>query len=211
MPPARLRLPVAAWLGLLLVALPRPAAAGKGETVARLFDSATPLRSLGKFLSTYIGECKDPFERVECERHAAEQRQRYAGTLLRVRLPDRHGRLLRVVRDLGGGKVKLALTPFFDASGYGLSRRPPRRFDRQGNPRVPLLPLRVRLPEGVGVRDLALALGSGNARIELVFRPRRRYVVQRPRRAPVQGVAAEFLGIRVTDRRTGRVLFERRL
>lgn len=175
---------------------------------ARSFDAlqkkATAVTSLGSFLEDFVGECRDASERASCERNAKVQRKKLAGRLLYVRLPDRHSRLLQVSRELPDGRLRLALTPFFDAAGYGLSRGRPKRLDRRGNPRVRLVPLTVTLPDGLDRRRFELAMRTGNLRLELLFVPRSTWKLGRR----AEGVAATFRGLRITESRTGRTVAE---
>ncbi|RMG11657.1 MAG: hypothetical protein D6729_17720 [Deltaproteobacteria bacterium] len=193
---------------LLFLVLLLPLPAGAEPTFEALAARAHALKSLRSFLESYVGECTDPFERAPCEANARRIRSELTGKLLRVRLPDAHGRLFRVVRELRGGRLQMVLTPFFGAGGYGLAARRPKGTDARGNPRVALLPFRIRLPEGMGRRDLERMLSTGNARIELLFRPRKVFTLRRRRGGPVRGVQAKLVGVRIRDRRSDRLAVE---
>ena len=182
-------------------------------TVARpSFDAlkakATAVEDLGHFLDDYVGDCAHSPDRRACARHAAAHRRSLKGHLFYTRLPDAMSRLLRVGPELGGGKVRLYLTPVFGGSGYGLTRGRPHGLDRRGNPRMRLVPLTARLPDGMSRRSLDLAVQTQNVTLELIFRPGRIWHLSgHGHRAA--GVAARFAGLRIENARSGAVVVSR--
>lgn len=188
---------------ILLAATLLPAVPGEARpSFDALKAKATPISDLGHFLETYVGDCKNPLEKRECEKNAATHRKAMRGHLLYAMLPDRMSRLLRLGRDLGGGRVRIMVTPMFGASGYGLTRGRPHHLDRGGHPRVGLLPITGHLPDGMDLRSLNLAIQTENVRIELLFVPRRPWHLHGHGHS-VEGVSATFKGLRISSARTG--------
>jgi hypothetical protein len=186
-----------------------PVSARAAPDFEALKARAERLESLGAFLKSYVGSCRgDVYERRECKRNVKAARRRWAGKLLHVRLADRHGRLVQVVRELPSGDLRLALTPFFDEAGYGLCRGRAPHFDRAGNPRVALLPFTLRLPEGLSRRSLELQLRSGNVSLEILFKAKRAWRVPRKGESAAEGVSARLVGLRLKSARTGEVIGE---
>ena len=182
-------------------------------TVARpSFDAlkakATAVEDLGHFLDDYVGDCAHSADRRSCARNAAAHRHGLTGRLFYTRLPDAMSQLLQVGEDLGGGRVRLYLTPVFGGSGYGLTRGRPHRLDRRGNPRMRLLPMTARLPDGMSRRSLDLAVHTQNVTLELLFRPGRIWRLG-SHGHHAAGVAARFAGLRIKDARSGAVLVSR--
>jgi len=186
----------------------RASAEGPGR-FEQLKEKASSAGSLGAFLNGFVGSCKgDRFEQRDCERRLASARKEKRGKLVYLRLPERHASLIRLLRALPDGSLTLGLTPFFDADGYGLSRNKAPKFDRKGNPRAALLSFQVRLPESVSQRNFELLLRSRNLRLELLLRPTKAWKVKRRGEEAAQGVAAKFVGLRLSSARSGEPLGE---
>lgn len=193
--------------GLLLVAavtlLPHPAAAKK--SYAQLAEKAEALKGLGTFLKSYVGDCHggDEYDQRDCRTNTKNLRKGYTGKLLSVRLSDKHGQLLQVVKEISDTRLKLGLTPFFDAIGYALSKGKP-KLDRRGRPRLRLMIFSVDLPDGMDRRKLELLMRSGNVKMELLFVPTGAWKLKKD----MEGVKARFRGLRITSARTGDLIGE---
>ncbi|MDF1562293.1 MAG: DUF6066 family protein [Deltaproteobacteria bacterium] len=194
-------------LPILLVA-PLKAEAG-GASFEDLKEKAEKIESLGNFLKNYVGVCKgDPFEVRDCRASTQKARQKFAGKLLHVRLSDSHGQLVQVAGELPSGALRMAVTPFFDAAGYGLCKDKAPKFDKGGSPRMRLLPFTIEPPEDLNRRNLELQLRSGNVKMELLFKVKSAWKAKRPGDEDAEGIAATFKGLRLTSARTGEVIGE---
>ncbi len=192
-------------LALVLAASAGPAAA---RDFSALASTAEKLESLEPFLARYVGRCTDPIERRACEANVAAARRAVAGKIFTVRVTDAAA-LVRP-RLEGANSFLLLVTPFVDGGGFALSHGAPARQDAEGHPLVGLIPIRGSLPPGTLDLEFQGPFRTGAIELEIVFRPERTWKLPRKgERGNLEGVAAQFLGIRVLDARTGNEIASR--
>lgn len=163
---------------------------------------AQRLDSLSGFLEKYIGDCKDPYERAQCEQHVKEARRSWQGKTLLVTLGDRAAESMQAQAD--GGQFRILFTPFIDGGGYALTHGQPSGQDSQGRPRIGYLVLKGTLPSSVSDMDFQSAFRTGNVTVELVFRPQGTWKMKRRHEEGYyEGVKAKFVGVRLVNARTG--------
>jgi hypothetical protein len=185
---------------LLLLASPLVAAAGDARFEA-LRERAEPVTSLELFLSRYVGQCTDPFERRTCEANVASERRSVAGRMFAVRITEA---ATLVKAELRGDGYLILLTPFVDGGGFALTHGAPARQDPAGHPLIGFIPIQGKLPPGVMDLEFQSPFRTGAVELEIVFRPERTWKLKRKgERGFYEGVAARFLGVRVVDGRTG--------
>ncbi|MFI5388018.1 MAG: DUF6066 family protein [Fimbriimonadales bacterium] len=178
---------------------------GAEDAFAKIRDRAKQLTGLGPFLDRYIGHCDDPFSKVECLRNAANARHETEGKLQYLILDDRAAEMIHPAAfDPKENQYRLDMTPYFEADGRSLTEGTPKSQDEQGRPRVALLPIWAKLPEGATPMDLERLFRTGNVRVQIIFKPLG--IWKMPRRdkiGTIEGVKARFVAIRLSDARTG--------
>jgi hypothetical protein len=186
-------------LPLVLVLGALPARAGDGFEALR--HRAERVESLQGFLSRFVGECKDPYEKRACEKNVQAARRSFEGKVLVARVAD-GAELVRA--ESQGEHFRIFLTPFIDGGGYALTHGAPVGQDSAGRPRIGFVVLRGELPPGVGDMEWRSAFRTGSVEMEVVFRPEGTWKMKRKDSAGwYEGVKARFLGVRLLDPRTG--------
>lgn len=190
-------------LSAVVLALPvAPAHAGDGfET---LTAAAEKIDALEPFLARYLGRCDDVYTRRACELNVAAARRAVAGKTFAVRVPDA---ATLVKAALANGRFVLLVTPFIDGGGWALTHGAPTGQDREGHPRVGLIPIKGTLPPGTMDMEFESPFRTGAVELEIVFRPEKVWKLRRKgEKGDFEGVAARFLGLRVVDARTGNTI-----
>jgi|JI10StandDraft_1071094.scaffolds.fasta_scaffold469110_2 hypothetical protein len=166
-------------------------------------SDAAPIKSLGRFLEQYVGDCEseDPeFDKRGCEAAAASAREGMAGKLLRLELDDPSEVLAFADWDARRSAFRLHFTPFLSDRGVGLSAGKPTGLTPAGQPIVKNIPLWVPLPKGEAEFGFRRQLERGMVRLEIIFKPGKVWAMQRRGESPVRGVAVEIVGVRVLAR-----------
>lgn len=192
---------------LLLAASPSAAPATAGGGYASVRSGAERVDSLAVFLERYVGSCKDPYTRAECEKNVAALRRGVDGKLLVVRI-DGASELVRARSD--GDRYRIDVTPFFDGGGLALTHGTP-TLDAQGRPIIGLVVLEGALPAGKSDLDFLSPFRTGNVELEVVFKVQGTWKLKRRDGGSYEGVKARFLGIRLVDPRTGAEVASRSL
>jgi len=187
-------------------------AASPGLASDARFDAlrgrAARLDSLGPFLEKYVGACKDPYARADCERNLREVRRTLDGRAYAASVAEQTLDIVRAQRTRGGWRF--VVTPFIDGGGLALTNGEPRRQDAAGRPLIDLLVLDGALPEGMDEMALESALRTGRLELEVIFRPEGTWKLRRRSEGGYyEGVKARFLGMRLVETRTGQEIAAR--
>jgi len=194
-------------LVLLWFALPSEAAP-EGARYEELRARASRIDSLGPFLERYLGTCKDAFTRADCEENVRAQRRGLDRGVYAAVLAEQTLDIVRVERTAAG--PRFVVTPFIDGGGIALTHGEPRRQDAEGRPIIGLLVLEGSLPAGMDELALESALRTGRLALEVVFRPEGTWKMRRKGEPGYyEGVKARFLGLRLTETRSGAELASR--
>ncbi len=191
----------------ILLALAVPLAGHADARFDALRGRAERLDSLNGFLERFVGTCKDPFERANCERNVAASRRAFAGKVLVARVSDGAAELVRA--ESRGDRYRIFMTPFIDGGGYALTNGAPTRQDGEGRPLIGYVVLQGELPPGIGDLDFQSPFRTGNVELEVVFRPEGTWKLKRKGSGWYEGVKARFLGVRLVDPRTGNEIASR--
>jgi len=185
-------------------------ASGRAEDARfeELRARASRLDSLGPFLERYLGTCKDELSRSDCEENVRVQRRGLDRGVYAAVLTEQTLDIVRVIRTPSGHRF--VVTPFIDGGGIALTHGEPRRQDAEGRPIIGLLVLDGTLPHGMDELALESALRTGRLELEVVFRPEGTWRLRRKgENGFYEGVKARFLGLRLTESRTGAELASR--
>lgn len=184
---------------LLLALLLSPARSAADERFEALRRQAEPLESLAGFAERYVGVCKDPATRAECQANVRQGRKALEGRLYAAVLAERARELLRVERRPKG--FRFLVTPFVDADGLALTHGEP-RLDGRGRPSIPFIV--VDAPAGVDEAMVDAALRTGRVELEIIFRAEGAWKLKRRgEEGFFEGVKARFAALRLVDGRTG--------
>jgi uncharacterized protein DUF6066 len=197
---------------LALATLAAAASPGLGLAADARFDAlrgrAARLDSLGPFLEKYVGACKDPYARVDCERNLREVRRTLDGRAYAASVAEQTLDIVKAQRTRGGWRF--VVTPFIDGGGLALTNGEPRRQDAEGRPLIDLLVLDGALPQGMDEMALESALRTGRLELEVIFRPEGTWKLRRrAERGYYEGVKARFLAMRLVETRTGQEIAAR--
>lgn len=167
-----------------------------------LRSRASRLDSLGPFLERYIGSCKDGFTRADCEHNVREARRGLDGKIYAASIAEQTLDIVKPQRTRSG--YRFVVTPFIDGGGLALTHGAPRRQDAEGRPLIDFLFIDGALPDGMDEMDLESALRTGRVELEVLFRPEGTWKLKRKgERGFYEGVRAKFLGLRLTESRSG--------
>ncbi len=180
-------------------------AAPEEDAFSKLRDRAKPLDGLGAFLDKYIGNCEDPFTKIECQKNAARARQEMEGKLYYLILGDRAVSMIHPAAfNPKENQYQLDLTPFFEADGRALTNGSPKSQDEEGRPRLPIMAIWAKLPEHTTPMDLERLFRTQNVKVQLVFKPLGVWKLPRKdKKGTIEGVKAKFVGVRLSDARSG--------
>ncbi|MGI5865265.1 MAG: DUF6066 family protein [Myxococcales bacterium] len=195
--------PGALPLAVALVAAQLSAAApAEPSEFSRLQQRAEAVDNLASFLDRYVGRCPPSPDAAECKQRAKRFRAETTGKLFYVRLGADATRLLQPGgHDEAAGEFTFNLTPFFNAGGLGLTEGKPLGLDKQGRPRIGLIPLVAPMPADALPMDMERLVRTQNIRIELVFKPLGAWSLKA--KETLEGVRAKLVAIRLTNARTG--------
>jgi hypothetical protein len=174
------------------------------DDFSKLRDRAKSLDGLGPFLDKYIGNCEDPFTKVECMKNAAHARQEMEGKLFYLILDERAVSMIHPAAfDPNESQYRLDLTPYFEADGRSLTDGAPKSQDDQGRPRLPILPIWAKLQTATPM-DVERLFRTGNVKIQLIFKPLGVWKLPRKDKKGemIEGVKARFVAIRLSDTRS---------
>lgn len=189
------------WLPLLLLLIPSSSTLAGGHW-ADVSERAQRLDSLGPFLERYVGRCKDPDARLDCEKNVRAVRQGLDGRAYAASVAEQTYEIVRPERTSTG--YRFVVTPFIDGGGLALTHGEPRRQDAAGRPLIALLVLDGPLPDGMDDLALESALRTGRVELQVVFRPEGTWRLKRKDAAGFyEGVKARFLAVRLVESRTG--------
>ena len=188
----------------LLALMPAAALADADPKFVRLRDSAEPLGGLGTFLGKYIGECSDILSGPQCKSNAQEFRRTATGKRFYMIInEDSAGMLQPGPYDPGRGIWTLHITPFFPAAGYAVTHGAPKSTDGNGNPRMPLIKMRGKVPTGWNASSINRLFSSRALRVQVVFKPEGVWTLTKKGGEKIQGVKAKIEAILVTVGRSG--------
>ena len=194
---------------LALLALGVPA---RGRAQSARFDElrahASRLDSLGPFLERYLGTCKDELTHADCEENVRVKRRGLNRGVYTALVTEQTPDIVRVIRTASG--FRFAVTPFIDGGGIALTHGEPQRQDADGRPVIGLLVIDGTLPPGMDELAFESAMRTGRLELEVVFQPEGTWKLRRKReKGFYEGVKARFLGLRLTESRTGTELASR--
>ncbi len=184
---------------------PLLAAADVNPKFAKLRDGAEALSGLSNFLEKYVGECDGAGP--ECKANASQFRREANGKRFYMIVSEDAAIIAPGAFDPGRDEMTLNITPFFPAGGYALTQGAPHRTDAQGNPVMPLLYVKAKLPDGMNASSMARLIGMRGLRLEIVFTPQEVWSLSKGKGAGKSyGVKARIDGMLVTVGRTGEEL-----
>lgn len=191
-------------LGLVAaLALPLSASAEAPRPFAKVRDQSQAVESLGAFLERYVGTCTDLVEKGTCEANAKRARAEMTGKLFYAILGSEATRMLKPgPYNPGTREFTIEMTPFFQANGLALTDGQPEGQDPQGRPRIRNQPIVATLPPDWMPMDMERLLRTQNLKIHLVFKPIGLWTLGKGDKK-VDGVKAKFVGVRLTEARTG--------
>jgi hypothetical protein len=194
-----------AALALGWVTLVATARAEAPRAFASLRDQARPLDSLTHFLDRYIGECNDFTLKDACLANAKKARAELDGKTFYLILDEEAGKMLKPgAYNPSKGELRIDVTPFFEGGGRALTYGTPKRIDAEGNVYMPTLPVFAKLDAGWTPMDLDRQIRNRRIRIQVVFKTEGVWSLRvKERSGTVEGVAARFLGLRLTHVRSG--------
>lgn len=186
---------------LACLSLSAPALADQRYVALR--SRANQLDSLGPFLERYIGSCKgEGYIRADCEQNVRTARKELTGRVFTASIAEQTLDIVRPERTRNG--FRFFITPFIDGGGLALTNGAPRRQDSLGRPIIDFLVVEGALPSGMDEMDLDRALRTGRLEMEVIFRPEGTWKLKRKGEAGFyEGVKARFLGVKITESRTG--------
>jgi hypothetical protein len=186
---------------LALAALALPLLAAADDRFDALRTRAERVDSLGSLLERYLGSCRDPFTRADCERNVGAARRSIQGKVLWARVSDGASEIVRARAE--GGRFRIDVTPFIDGGGFALTHGSPLRQDGDGRPVIGLVVLQGALPPGVPDLDFFSPFRTGRVEMEVVFEVQGAWKMKRRDGGLYEGVRARFLALRLVDPRTG--------
>lgn len=183
-----------------------PLLAGSDSKFAALRSAADPLGNLSSFLEKYIGDC-EPGSGPRCHAQAVSFRETSNGRRFVIMLGDDGARLLSAGRfDAASREYELRLTPFFAAGRYAVTHGAPKQTDNAGNPLLPLLTMRRKIPEDWDATRLQRLITGRELRVEVVFTPQDVWTLSRKRGERIRGVKSRINALQVTNGRTGEIV-----
>ena len=186
---------------LALAALALPLLAAADDRFDALRTRAERVDSLDRFLERYLGSCRDPFTRADCERNVGAARRSIHGKVLWARVADGASEIVRARAE--GGRFRIDVTPFIDGGGFALTHGSPLAQDGEGRPVIGLVVLQGALPPGVPDLDFFSPFRTGRVEMEVVFEVQGAWKMKRRGGGLYEGVRARFLALRLVDPRTG--------
>jgi hypothetical protein len=170
-------------------------------------DKAQPIESLSQFLSDFIGSCdSDPLSNKECKAKVEAYRKKSMGQVYYVILGEDAQKMIQPKGfNPRTHEQEFALTPFFEGSGYALTEGQPQHTDSDGNPVMPMMRMTTKFGDNVTHEMIVHEFGTGNVKVQLVFRPTGIWRLPRKDKAHAfyEGVKAQFLAVRMSDTRSG--------
>jgi hypothetical protein len=191
-------------LGLLAV-FPVVAVAEDNPAFTRMKDSAEPLSALGPFLEKYVGECGDAAAAAECKANAKSFRASANGKRFYMIVPEDSASMIAPGAS-DGHTFTLNVTPFFPGGAYALTLGAPKKVDAAGNPVLPLVYVKAKIPDGFNAGSMARLVGMRALRLQLVFTPQDVWTLQKKGGGKAYGIRAKIEGLLVTVGRTGEEL-----
>jgi hypothetical protein len=170
-------------------------AKGKAEAVG----------GLGNFLESYIGDC-DPVSGAECKANVQAYRQKMTGKKLYMMLSEDEARMLAPGNCSGESDCAVVITPFFGAAGFGLSHGVPKSTDANGNPVLPVIVAKGKIPEDYAGARFGRLFSNRELRMQVVFTPQSTWTIAGKGGKKIQGVRAKMEAILVTIGRTGEAI-----
>ena len=168
-------------------------------------QSAEPVGGLGAFLSRYVGQCsQDVLDGAECQQHAARFRSQAQGKKYYTVVSEESAQVS--VGRMDGDDVDLLVTPFFGAANSALTQGAPRKTDARGNPVLPFLQVKAKVPEGMNAAQLKRLVSIRAVRLEVVFTPQGLWTLPKPGGPRMVGVRGRIEALLLSVGRTGQPL-----
>lgn len=193
-------------LAVFSLLLPTFAFADLPSRFSDMRDKAKPLGSLGAFLDSYVGECKDAFSGPECKSNAADFRKKASGHSYYMIIHEEAATMLAPgPYNPRTGEFVINVTPFFAANGYAITQGAPKRADSNGNPVLPFIQVKGELPEGwSGTRFNSMFMRRG-LRLQVLFTPQELWTLGKGGKQQI-GVKARLDAMVISEGRSGEVL-----
>jgi hypothetical protein len=192
----------------LLLAVPAAALADENPRFAKLRESAEPISALGPFLDKYVGECGDVLSGgAECKANSSAFRKETTGKRLFLILNEDSATMIQPgAYDPINHDFTYNVTPFFAAGGYALTQGSPKKTDAAGNPVLPLVYVKAKLPEEFNPGSMARLIGINGLRLQVVFTPQGTWNLAKKSGGKWYGVQAKIEAMYITIGRTGQEL-----
>ena len=190
-------------LVVTLLLLPAVAMADVNAKFAKLRDSAEALGGLGQFIDSYVGDCVSDAMGSECKANAAAFRQKSTGKKFYMIVTEESVSMLSMGAYNPAGEFTLNVTPFFAAAGSAVTQGAPSRTDAAGNPVMPFITVRGKVPDGGNAQSVARQISMRVLRLQVVFTPLGLWTLPKKGGGKTTGVKAKIEGILVTVGRTG--------
>jgi len=193
------------FVGALLLSM---VAGAEDAKFAKLKDSAEPVGGLGVFLDKFVGECNaSDVGAADCKQAVREYRQKMRGKRLYMIVTEDNANMIQAGRtDFENGEFTAQLTPFFPSSGYALTHGAPSRTDANGNPVMPLMQIKGKIPADWNESRFNRLFAGREVRLHVVFTPQDVWSLPKRGGGKMSGVKARLEAVMITAGRTGEEL-----
>jgi hypothetical protein len=173
---------------------------------SKLKDSAEPVGGLGAFLDKFVGEC-NAVEGGGCMQTVKEFRQKMRGKHLYMMVSEENAGMVQAgASNFEAGEFTANVTPFFPANGYALTQGAPHKTDANGNPILPFIQVKGKIPSDWTESRFGRMFSSREVRVHVVFSPQDVWTLPKRGGGKMAGVKAKIEGILLTAGRTGEEL-----
>lgn len=160
-------------------------------------------QGLSGFLDKYIGDCTDPLESDACKANAKAFRAKVNGHRYYMIIGEDAVNQLSPGPYDPRGTMILNVTPFFPGGGYALTQGAPRGTDAHGNPVLPLIRVKAKVPEDWNGQTLSRMISMHAFRLQVIFEPQDVWTLSKKGGGKIQGVKAKIVAVLVSGARTG--------
>jgi hypothetical protein len=195
-------------LALMLALAPAVALADENPRFSHLRESAEAISALGAFLDKYVGECGDVLSGgSECKANSSAFRKEATGKRHFMILNEDSVSMIQPGSyDPINHDFTYNVTPFFPAGGYALTLGSPKRTDAAGNPVLPLVYVKAKLPDEFNPGSMARLIGVHGLRMQVIFTPTGVWSLPKKGGGKMYGVQARIEALYLSIGRTGQEL-----
>jgi hypothetical protein len=190
---------------MLVAFAPAASLADENARFSRLREGAEPISALGAFLDKYVGECGDVLSGgAECKANSNAFRKEATGKRHYLIVSEDSATMIQPgAYDPINHDFTYNVTPFFPAGGYALTQGAPKHTDGAGNPVLPLVYIKAKLPETFNAGSMARLIGIHGLRMQVIFTPQGVWTLAKKGGGKMFGVQARVEALLLTIGRTG--------